>query len=176
MTKRRLILLSSGVLVVLLLVGLVGVSVASAQETVSDPQPPVPFDQPGCGRGGFRRGVFGRVGGGSWTMFDTTAEALGLTPEEFFAQLHAGKSLSEIAEEQNVELEAVRDAVSASQAEARKQAIEQAVKDERMSQEQADWMLEGLEKGFFPKGRGFRRQRFGHRCGGWGKGPGPEGE
>jgi len=115
-------------------------------------------------------GGLGVAGGGQWTMFDTAAEALGLTPEEYFAELHAGKSLDEIAEEQGVEVEAVQDAMDAARGEAMQQAIEQAVEDERMSQEQADWMLEGLEQGFFPMGRGFG---FGR---GWGRGYCPEDE
>jgi len=188
MSKKRLLLLSGGVLVALLLVGLVGVVVVSAQDPT--PEPPGPFDRlragpsgwhaggrgrgglgPGMfGRGGFGRGMFGWGRGGQWTMFDTAAEALGLTPEELFAELHAGKSLEEIAEEQGVEMQAVQEALNAAQVEAGRQAIEQAVKDGKMSQEQADWLLEGLEQGFFPGGRGFG-------CGGrWGNPVPPESE
>ena len=54
-------------------------------------------------------------------MFDT-AQALGLTPEELFAELHADKSMAEIAEEQGVELEAVYDAVHAARVEAMQRA------------------------------------------------------
>jgi len=57
-----------------------------------------------------------------------------------------------------------------------KDAIQQAVEDGRMTQEQADWLLEGLEKGYFPMGRGFGRgfgrglgRSFG--CPGWGTTP-----
>jgi hypothetical protein len=103
--------------------------------------------------------MFGGARGGQWTMFDTAAEALGLTPEELFAELHAGKTLDEIAEAQGVEMEAVQDALKAARGEAMRQAIEQAVEDGKMSQEQADWMLEGLEQGFAPMGRGFGRGR-----------------
>ncbi len=95
-----------------------------------------------------------RAGGGMWTMFDTVAEALGLTPEEFFAELRAGKSPAEIAEEQGVEMDAVYDAITSAQGEAMQQAIEQAVEDGRLSQEQADWLLEGLDSGYWA-GRGF---------------------
>ena len=42
---------------------------------------------------------------------------------------------------------------------AMREAIEQAVEDERLTQERADWLLEGLDQGFFPMGRGFG---FGH--------------
>jgi len=120
---------------------------ASAQET--EPTPGPPWDE--------GRGWFGR-GGGSWTVFDTIAEALGLTPNEFFIESHdEGKSVSEIAEERGVDLDAVRDAVDANRAEAQREAIAQAVEDGRMTQEQADWMLEGIEKGFHMGGRGMGR-------------------
>jgi hypothetical protein len=95
------------------------------------------------------------LGGRSWTQFDAAAEALGLTPNELFAELDdGGKTLAEIAEEQGVDVEAVQDALNASRSEAMRQAIQQAVEDGRLSQEQADWLLEGLEKGFHPGGRG----------------------
>jgi polyhydroxyalkanoate synthesis regulator phasin len=95
--------------------------------------------------GGFGRGGFGWARGGMWTMFDTAAETLGLTPEELFAELRAGKSPAEIAEEQGVDVEALYDAMNAARGEAMRQAIQQAVEDGRITQEQADQMLERLE-------------------------------
>jgi hypothetical protein len=164
MHKKRLVWLSGAALVALLLVSLVGVTTVFAQEPT--PETEAPFGRRGRGRGmgGFGGGMFGGARGGQWTMFDTAAEALGLTPEELFAELHAGKTLEEVAEAQGVEMEAVHDALQAARGEAMRQAIEQAVEDGKMSQEQADWMLEGLEQGFAPMGmgRGFGRGR------GWG--------
>jgi len=144
MKKRFMILAGASLAVVLL--GVAMVVPALAQEPT--PTPEAPFVCHGRGFG---------LWGGSWTMFDTAAEALGLTPEEFFAELHAGKSLAEIAEEQGIELEAVHDAINADRVEARREAIEQAVEDGRISQEQADWLLQGMELGFMPGrwGRGF---------------------
>ena len=158
MTKKKLALLSGGVLVTLLLAGLVGVSVVFAQE----PTPPASSEE--CDGLGFfgRHGGFFGARGGSWTMFDTAADVLGLPPEELFAEMHDGKSLEEIAEAQGVDLEAVQDAMQAAGFEARKEAIEQAVEDGTLSQEQAGWMLEGMEKGFFSAGRGFRGGGLGH--------------
>jgi len=139
--KKRFMILAGAALAVVLL-GATVVVPAFAQE-------PTPEELFGCqGRG------FG-LGGGSWTMFDTVAEALGLTPEEFFAELHAGKTLEEIAEEQGVEIEAVQDAIKAARVEAMREGIEQAVEDGRISQERADWMLEGIEQGFFPMKQSF---------------------
>ncbi len=99
---------------------------------------------------GVRGGVFDQFNEGFWTMYDAVAEALGLTPDNLFSELHSGKSVAEVAEEQGVEMEAVRDAMEETRIEARKQAIEQAVEDGRLTQEQADWMIEGLEQGFMP--------------------------
>jgi hypothetical protein len=161
--KKKLLIGAGVALIVLLLAGLGGAAFVFAQE----PTLPIPFGWHGGGRGmgGFGRGGFGWAGGGPWTMFDTAAETLGLTPEELFAELRAGKSPAEIAEERGVEIETVYDAVSAARSEVMQQAIEQAVEDGRLGQEQADWLLKGLEQGLFPMGRG-----FGH---GWGEGECP---
>jgi hypothetical protein len=152
MSKKRLVLLSSGALVALLLVGLAGGALVFAQET--DPTTVVP------GPGG--RGDMLGWGGGSWTEFDAAAEALGLTPNELFVKLHdEGKTVTEIAEEKGVDIQVVQDALNASRAEAQRQSIAQAVEDGTMSQEQADWLLEGLEKGFMVGGHGMGPGGFG---------------
>lgn len=115
------------------------------------------------GGGRFGGSLFSWFGDGSWTtMFDAVAEALGLDPTGLFTELHEGKSVAEIAEEKGVELEEVQDAVGAARVEAQKQAIEQAVDDGRLSQEQAEWLLQGLEEGYIPGGRGFTP---GQNCG-----------
>jgi hypothetical protein len=153
MTKRRLLLLGGVSLILVLAASLAGVAFVFADEPAVTPEAPF-----GCrGRG------FG-FWGGSWTMFDTAADALGLTPEEFFTELHDGKALAEIAKEQGIEVEAVYDAMNASRAEAMRDAITQAVEDGTFTQEQADWLLEGLDKGFLPMRRGFggMRDGFGH--------------
>ena len=132
---------------------------ASAQETEPTPGPSWQ------GRG---LGMFG-WGGHSWTVFDTIAEALGLTPNELFTESHdEGKSVVDIAEERGVDLDAVHEAVQANRDEARREAIQQAVEDGRITQEQADWMLEGIEQGY---GSGFGGRGMG-RHGHFGMGPG----
>jgi hypothetical protein len=126
-------------------VGVVGLLVVSALAAVmvgsalaQEPTPSEPLDKQ---FGGWGRDGFGRFGGDRWTMFDTTAEALGLTPEELFTELHAGKTLSAVAEAQGVDLQAVQDALKA----ARVETIQQAVEDGTLTQEQADRMLNRLE-------------------------------
>ena len=155
--KKRFMILAGAALAVALL----GAAVAMPA-FADEPTPEAPFSCQGRGFG---------LWGGSWTVFDTAAEALGLTPEEFFAELHAGKSLEEIAEDLGVEIEAVQDALKAARVEAMQEAIEQAMEDGRITQDQADWLLEGLEQGFLPVGRGFGTG-WGHRGGGMGFGHG----
>jgi hypothetical protein len=83
-----------------------------------------------------------------------------MTADELQAELEAGKTITELAEEKGVDLQANR-------VEAMKEQIQQAVEDGRMTQEQADWMLNGLEQGFAPMKRGFGHARGGH-FGRWG--------
>jgi hypothetical protein len=160
MNKKTLVLLSGATLVALLLVGLVGVSAVFADEPTPESEAPFGGRGGGGGRGDLGRGMFGGFGG-QWTTFDTVADTLGLTPVELFIELHGGKTLEEVAEAQGVEMEAVQDALKAAHEAAMRQRIEQAVEDGKMSQEQADWMLQGLEQGYGPMGRGFGHGRGG---------------
>jgi hypothetical protein len=121
--------------------------------------------------GGPAGGVLGRFGEGFWTAYDAVAEVLGLEPEALFTELHDGKTMVEIAQEQDVEMEEVREALEEAGIEARKKAIERAVEDGRLTQERADWMIEGLEEGFVPGRRGIGRGR-GFRLGNKGCGRG----
>jgi hypothetical protein len=127
-------------------VGLVGLLVVGALTAVvvgsalaQEPTPPDSADRSFAGRGW---GGFHYFGGDGWTMFDAAAEALGLTPEELFTELHSGKSLAEVAEAQGVDMETLQDAMQA----ARVEAIQQAVEDGTLTQEQAERMLERPER------------------------------
>lgn len=104
----------------------------------------MPFGR--CGKGHFDR--WGGRMGGPLTEWKDLADQLGMTIDELAAELEAGKTVTELAEEKGVDLEAAR-------IEAMKEQIQQAVEDGKISQEQADWMLQGLEQGFMPGGRGF---------------------
>jgi hypothetical protein len=144
------------------LIAVVGVVAVAGFALAQGPTPtPGGWPGPGCG--------FGWMGRDGWGTFDAAAKALGLSPEQLFTELHAGKTLTDLAKEKGVDLQAVQDAVAAARKDAMKQAIEQAVADGKISREQADWMLQGLEHGWMG-GRGFR----GH---GWGpKGLKPGGQ
>lgn len=83
------------------------------------------------------------------TALEAAANALGMTADELSTQLWGGKTLADVAEEQGVELAEVQAAVQAAQAQATRDAIQQAVDEGSMTQEKADWLLEGLDKGFW---------------------------
>lgn len=126
-------------------VGIVGLLVVGALTLVmagsalaQEPTPPDPSKEE-LGDWGLRG--FGRFGGDRWAMFDAIAEAMGLTPEGLFTELHAGKSLADVAEAQGVDTEALHDAMQA----ARVEAIQQAAEDGTISQEWADRLLDRLE-------------------------------
>jgi hypothetical protein len=149
MTRKKL----AAVVGVVALIAVVGVLMAGTafaqsgtpggQATPGTPKAPA-F---GFGRG---MGFFG----GSIGNFDAMAKALNLTPTQLFEQLHSGKTLAEIAQAQNVDLTKVQEAANAARIQAMKDRIGQAVKAGTMTQAQADWLLQGLEKGFMGKGMG----------------------
>jgi hypothetical protein len=153
--RKKLYAILGAVGALVLLLGGLGVSVASAQEATPESE-----GAPSRGIWDWGRDLFGFAPGDQWTMFDTAADVLGLTPEELFAQLHAGNTMEEVAEAQGVELEDLQEALNVARADATRAGIEQAVEGGEMSQEQADWLLEGLEQGFM-SGPG-----FGHGVGG----------
>jgi hypothetical protein len=85
---------------------------------------------------------------------EAAAEVLGLTADELSAQLWGGETLADLAEAAGVELQDVQDAVTAAHEAAMRENIEQAVEDGNLTREHADWLLEGLDKGYWG-GRGF---------------------
>ena len=125
----------AGALVVLL--GAVGAAYAQG------PQPPVgdrPFYGSGdCDRAGQTAGGWGWGRRGS-SLVDAVAEATGLTEDEVVATLQEGQTPAQIAEAQGVDSQSIVDALLAD----RKAALEQAVTDGRITQEQMDWMLDEM--------------------------------
>ena len=144
------------------LVVVIGAAIVAGIALAQEPTP-TPGARPFWGHG------FGMWGKGGWGNFDAAAEALGLTPEQLFSELHAGKTLADVAQEKGVDLQAVQAAVAAARQEAMRQAIEQAVTDGKIGREQADWMLKGIENGWMG-GRSFR----GHGFRPWGVKPGAQ--
>lgn len=135
MLKRKsLYVVLGAVSLLVVLLGAVGVAYAQG------PQPPLD-DRPFCDSGLCDCGS--RMAGGlsfgmrGFSLVDATAEATGLTVDEVIAALQDGQTFAQIAEEQDVDPQAIVDAFLAD----RQAALEQAVADGRLTREQADEML-----------------------------------
>lgn len=143
-----------------------------------------PADGFGGRRGGFggqRGGMMGGFGAGPMAvdqaeMHTAIAGALGISVEEFEAAVDEGQTLVDIAEAQGVDLADVQAAMD----EIHAAALEQAVADGLITQEQADWMNEHrservLGQGFGPGNgpcHGDADGSFGGARGGMGRGMG----
>jgi len=134
---------------VALLIGIVAAlgisSVASAQSSVT-PTPTTPT-APVAPRDGF-----GPRGLHSQAALEAAAKALGMTADELSAELWGGKTLAAIAEEKGVDIADVKAAVEAAQIAETKTAIKQAVTDGTITPAKADWLIEGLDKGYWGAG------------------------
>jgi hypothetical protein len=134
-----------------LLVGIVAAlgisSVASAQSSVT-PTPTAPTQQASPpGPGGF-----GPRELHSQAALEAAAKALGMTADELSAQLWGGKTLADMAAAKGVDIATVKAAVEAAQIAETKTAINQAVTDGTMTQAKADWLIKGLDAGYWGPG------------------------
>jgi hypothetical protein len=85
------------------------------------------------------------------------ADALNMSTDELITALRSGKTLEDLATEAGVDIQDVQDAIQAARATDMRDRIQQALDDGTITQEHADWLLEGLDKGFIggPDGFGF---------------------
>ncbi|RLD02390.1 MAG: hypothetical protein DRI46_00105 [Chloroflexi bacterium] len=79
---------------------------------------------------------------------ETLANLLGLDREELHDQLQSGKTIQMLADDAGVDLEEFRTEMEANRQEEMRARIEEALADGKISQDQSDWLLEGLEKGY----------------------------
>ena len=157
--KKKISIVLGGLLAIAILFGAASVTTAYAQDdTPATPPAGQPGDRPD--RGG-KRGM-------GETELAAAAKVLGMTADEVSAALAEGKTLADLAATAGVDVQDVKDAISAVHAEEMRANIAAAVADGSMSQEKADWLLEGLDKGFLD-GPGFG---FGGPHGGPGGKPG----
>ena len=165
MSKKYLIVIG-GLLAALLVVGVVGATSAFAQGP----------DNPGFGMMMNGRGPGeGRGFGFGDAELEAAAGVLGMTADEVKAAFEDGKTLQDLADEANVDIEDVHDAIQAVHETEMRERIAQSVEDGNMTQAQADWMLQGLDNGYMMgKGGpgGFGRGNGGPRGGGFGPGDG----
>ena len=123
-------------LVALAVIGAVGVTAGYAQGAT--PNAPLHGRGPGDGHG------FGL----GQTELEAAAKALGITTDELTTALKSGKTLEQLATDKGVDITKVQDAIKAAHETELRTQIKQAVTDGKMSQDKANWMLEGLYKGY----------------------------
>lgn len=143
--KKKILIVLGGLLALVLVFGAINVTSAYAQ----DGTPPAPF----AGEDGHGRGHGGGRGLGEPELA-AAAEVLNMTTDELSAALKSGKTLEELATTAGVDIQDVKDAINAVHETEMRARIETGVADGTLSQEKADWLLEGLDKGFLD-GPGF---------------------
>ena len=141
--KTKMSVLIAGLLVALVVVGVIGATNAYAQGSTT-----TRFHGRGPGDG---RGPLGGP------ELEAAAKALGMTTDELTTALQSGKTLEQIAQDAGVDFQTVQDAIQAAHVTELRDRIQQALDDGTITQENADWLLEGLDKGFIggPGGFGF---------------------
>jgi hypothetical protein len=107
--------------------------------------------------------------------WEALADFLGLTQDELKDQLQNGKTPQELADDAGLDFEEFKETMQETWEENFKNRLQEAIDSGEISDEHADWLLEGLEKGFLGEGRMFGGFPGKGRFGG-GEGPGRFGE
>jgi hypothetical protein len=132
-----------GVVALVTIMTVLGISGYALTQTAAAAEAQAPVEHGGG------RGQCGETG------LQAAATALGLTTEEVTTQLKAGETLTTLAEAQGKDAQAVIEAVNAACLQAKRDSIEQSVTDGTITRDHADWLLEGLDKGYWgTKGAG----------------------
>jgi hypothetical protein len=124
------IVMGVSVAVVVVLLGLFLVGTVFAQSPTATPAPTTPWGQ-----------AWGGIWRGSSTISKAITDLLGMTQGQILDERLAGKTLLDIAKEKGVTEQQLIDALVSG----RKEVLDQAVKDGRLTQAQADWMLEAMK-------------------------------
>jgi hypothetical protein len=169
---KKLLVVGAVLALAIVALGMAGLVYAQTQ---TPPTPTFPGYGPGMmgGRGGMVGGFqSGNIGPMHDYMVDAYAEALGITVEEFQDRLAGGENMWQIALSLGFSEEAIPGLMIA----AHTQALNKAVDDGVLSQEQADWMIQRMAhmqaQGFGPGaggcgGFGGRTARAGGMMQGW---------
>ena len=152
--NKKISILIGGLLIALVVFGAITATNVLAQG---------PTDAPLHGKGPGGRGLSGAA-------LEAAAKVLNMTTDELTAALKSGQTLEQIAEDAGVDFEDVQAAIQAVRETEMRERIAQAVEDGTITQEHADWLLEGLDKGFLGGPGGFG---FGHGPKGPGNGQPP---
>lgn len=143
--KNKLWMFVGGTLVAMMLIGSVGAVVVYAQSPTATPVPSTGRTRTGAGA--HRTYLAG-------AELDAAAKTLGMTSADLSAELKSGKTLSAIATEKGVDLQTVLTAIQVARKANFAIQINQAITAGKMTQDKANWLLEGLSKGYL-NGPGF---------------------
>ena len=135
--KNKMLIVIAGLMAALLIVGVAGATGVFAQSTTPT-APLVAAHGPGDGHG---RGL-------GQPELEAAANALGMTTDELSTALQSGKTLEQVASDQGVDYAKVQAAIQEAHKTELRDRIQQALTDGTITQENADWLLEGLDKGF----------------------------
>jgi len=141
MLKKKLWMFVGGTLIAMMLIGSVGAVVVYAQSPT-----PTATAVPSTGRTKPGAGSHGTYLAGA--ELDAAAQALGMTSADLSAELKSGKTLSAIATEKGVDLKTVQAAIQVARKADFTTQINQAVTAGKLTKDKANWLLEGLGKGF----------------------------
>lgn len=141
--KNKIPMLIGGFLAVLVVVGAVGAGIAYADDSTPPTISSLPAE--GRGHGGPRL---------SDAELEAASRVLGMTTDEISAALKDGRTLEDLATQAGVDYADLQEALQAVRRAEMRARIEQAVTDGTMSQDKADWLLDGLDKGYLD-GHGF---------------------
>ena len=144
--KKKLPLIVGGAVIALLLIGAVGATIVYAQQGT----PAAPSGQQGGGPPGGGRGF-----GLGQAELKAAADVLGMTTDDLSTALKNGTTLEQLATQKGVDYQKVKDAMQTARRDEIRTQINQAVTDGKMTQDKADWLLEGLDKGYLDNGLGF---------------------
>ncbi len=145
----------AAVVIALLAVGVYGTTTVLADDNI----PPLPSGERGPGGPGGPHGGRGLDG----AALEAVAKVLNMSTDDLSAALNGGKTLQELANEAGVDMQEIKDALSAVRETTMRERIAQALEDGSITQEHANWLLEGLDKGFLDgPGFGFGRGFGGH--------------
>ena len=90
-------------------------------------------------------------------------ELLGMTEDEIRESFQAGKSLEDLAEEAGVDFDKLKASLQETWEDNFREHFQEAIANGDLTKEHADWLTEGLEKGFLGEGRWFGGPgRMGH--------------
>ncbi len=154
--KNKMLIVIAGLLAALVVVGVVGATSVFAQSSTTTPVP-----NQGKWLGG------GQGHGLGTAELEAAAKVLNMTSDELSTALQSGKTLEQIASDKGVDFTKVQAAIQAAHLTEMRAQIAQAVKDGTITQANADWLNEGLDKGYIgiPGAFGFGGPHDGHGFG-----------